>query len=256
MAKNNPMYGSNKFDNKLANVYGNQDGGTFSFADLPVSTGTVAGAIHLYSDGLKLRVNALGTQTLVNPITTAAGVNYGYDQTNDDGVEWTLADVASKGILSGAGINQYMVGSDAFYAELQFTITDVSGADVCLFGFRKKEAFQADYNDYDEMAAFNIVSGDIKTATIINNASTVTTDLTSGGGDGAGNWANAASHRLKVMVSSAGAVTYAIDGASSPTGAVAYSFDSGEIVSPFFHFLNDSDLADSIIMEEFSHGRQ
>ena len=100
------------------------------------------------------------------------------------------------------------------------------------------------------------ISGDIKIQTIINNASTVTTDLTSGGGDGAGNWANEATHTLKVMVAADGAVTYAIDGASSPTGAVAFSFDSGEIVSPFFHFLNDSDLAAAVVMQSFKHGRQ
>jgi len=257
---NNPMYGSNKFDNKLANVHGVQDGGIFNFEDLPIISGAVAGAAavattHVYSDGLKLKIGYLGTQTLIGPIGTSSGMNYGFDQTNNDGIEWCLADATSKGIKSGAGITQYAVGSDAFYAELRFSIADVSGADECLFGFRKVEAFQAAVDDYDEMAAFNIVSGDIKTETILNNGGTTTTDLTSGGGDAAGNWANTGIHTLKVLVASDGAVTYAIDGAT-PTGAATFSFDSGELVTPFFHLLNDSDVAGAVVMEMFSHGRQ
>tara|TARA_R100001594_G_scaffold93924_2_gene128138 strand:+ start:14 stop:811 length:798 start_codon:yes stop_codon:yes gene_type:complete len=261
----NPLYGSNKFDTLAAQVVGGTDspvGGTFRFEDVPVVSDhggvDTATAVHMYDDGLKLFVQNIGTQTAGTknaPIGHANGMDYSYDNTNNEGIQWALADPNAKGHWAGSKKQKYRVGEAAFEASLMFGIEDVSGADECGFGFRKVEAFQAAIDDYDEMAAFNIVSGDIKTETIINGATTVTTDLTSGGGDGAGNWANAAYHRLTVKVSAAGAVTYSIDGGSSPTGAVAYSFDAGEIITPFFYYLNDSDVAGTIILGEFSHGR-
>ena len=41
------------------------------------------------------------------------------------------------------------------------------------------------------------------------------------------------------MVDKEGAVTYAIDGAA-PSTTAAFSFDAGEVVTPFFHFLQAS----------------
>ena len=109
---------------------------------------------------------------------------------------------------------------------MRWSIADVSGADECAFGFRKVEAFQANIDDYDEMACLNAISGDIKSETILNNGTTTATDLTA---PSSGDWADGAVHTVKVMVSAAGAVTYELDG-TAPTGAVAFSFDVGEIV--------------------------
>ena len=120
------------------------------------------------------------------------------------------------------------------------------------FGFRKVEAFQAAIDNYDEMACMNVISGDIKTETIINNATTVTTDLTA---PSSGDWADGAIHTLEVKVSSAGAVTYTLDD-TAPTGAVAYSFDDGEVVTPFFYYLNDSNVAGAVVLRQLKHGRQ
>jgi hypothetical protein len=258
-----PLYGSIKLGDELSrrmNVSGS-DGGTFSFGSLPMVSSSIGldtyVSRHQYDDGLNLFVQNIGTQTTTGPIATSAGMDYSYGNTNNLGVQWSLAeDQAKEYHTAGPQISRYTVGTDAFFCEMKWSIEDVSGADECAFGFRKVEAYQAAIDDYDEMAAFNIVSGDIKTETIINGASTVTTDLTSGGGDGAGNWANDATHTVKVMVSAAGAVTYSIDGAASPTGAVAFSFDVGEIVTPFFYYLNDSDVAGAVVLQELKHGRQ
>ena len=162
------------------------------------------------------------------------------DQTDNDGVEIT------HGITSRAR-PYFTVGTDsAFYFEVTFSIADVSGTDDCAVGFRKAEAYQANIDDYDEMAALNVISGDIKIETILNAGATTTTDTTD-------NWADAASKRLKVLVSDAGVVTYTIDG-SAPTTTAAFTFDDGEKVVPFFYFLNASDLAGAVNITKWEVG--
>ena len=93
---------------------------------------------------------------------------------------------------------------------------------------------------------------DIKSETILNNGTTTATDLTA---PSSGDWADGATHTVKVKVSAAGAVTYELDG-TAPTGAVAFSFDVGEIVTPFFFYLNDSNVAGAVVLQELKHGRQ
>ena len=105
----------------------------------------------------------------------------------------------------------------------------MAGTDDCAFGFRKAEAYQTNLDDYDEMAVLNVISGNITIETILNAGSTTSTDTTD-------NWADAATHELKVMVAADGTVTYAIDGAD-PTVTAAFSFDAGEVVIPFMFFL-------------------
>ena len=261
--KNNiPLYGSNKVGSSLNQlVDSGQDGGYFEFTDVPMVSANggvdTAVAVHMYDNGLKMFVQNIGTQTAgtAQPAGSAYGVDYSYDGADDEGVQWCLATPAGIGYTSGPRIQKYTVGSDAFYAKLRFRIDDVSDTDDCLFGFRKVEAFQAAVDNYDEMAAWNIVSGDIKTETVINNATTVTTDITSGGGDAAGNWADEGIHSLEVKVSSAGAVTYAIDG-ETPSSAVAFSFDAGEVVTPFGYHLHAAASAMGLHLISFEHGRQ
>ena len=59
---------------------------------------------------------------------------------------------------------------------------------------------------------------------------TTTTDTTD-------NWADGETKTLEVYVAKSGAVTYKVDGAT-PTTVAAFSFDSGEVVVPFFYFLH------------------
>lgn len=213
--------------------------------DSSIAAGTDAETmIHQYPDGLRLHVSNIGTQTILIPAANTAGMNYAYDQTADDGVQWVASMNTHKGHPK---VDRFTVGTDgAFYAELKFSIEDVSGTDDCLFGFRKVEAIQAAVDDYDEMAAFNVESGDIKIETILNNAATTTTDTTD-------NWADGETHTLRVDVSSAGVVTYKIDG-SAPTTTAAFTFDSGEVVTPFWYLLHDTDLAGAVILKEVKWG--
>lgn len=161
----------------------------------------------------------IGTQTIVAPVHTAAGLNIGMDQTDNDGVEIT------QGITSRSRA-AFVVGTDgSFYAKCQFSIATVAGTDDCVFGFRKAEAYQAGPDAYDEWAGLNVIAGDIKIETELNAGGTDTTDTTD-------DWADGETHTLEVYVSAAGVVTFKIDGAA-PTVTAAYTFDDGEVVVPF-----------------------
>ena len=147
--------------------------------------GDAAVNIHQYSDGLRLHVQNIGTQTIVVPSAETTGMNYGYDQTDNDGIQWVASMNTHKGYPS---IDRFTVGTHGpFYTELVFSIEDVSGTDDCAFGFRKVEAFTPAIDDYNDMAALNVISGDIFIETIKANAATVSTDTTQ-------NWADGVTH--------------------------------------------------------------
>lgn len=184
----------------------------------------------------------LGTQTILSPTMGVGGLDVNMDATDNDGVELCLGiNAANKGV--------FVVGTDAaFYAKMRFTIADVSGSDDCAFGFRKVEAYQANVDDYDEMAAMNVISGNITLETILNAGATTSTDTTD-------DWADTGEHELAVFVSAAGVVTYTIDGLA-PTATAAFTFDNAEVVVPFFYLLNSSDLAGEVNLLEFECGIQ
>lgn len=187
--------------------------------------------------------HVLGTQTLLNIPLVATGWDVGgLDQTADDGVEIT------RGILANSP-EKFVIGtSPAFYARCKFSIADVSGTDDCAFGFRKLEAYQANIDDYADMAALNVISGAIKIETIVGGAATTTTDSTDA-------WADGETHTLEIRVSSAGVVTYLIDGAA-PTVTAEYTFTSALSVIPFFYFLQHTDIAGSVPLMSWEVGYQ
>lgn len=191
------------------------------------ATGTEGDENLCLCGGVVWEYHVLGTQSVVAPSLGTYGLNIVQDETEDDGTEYCLGiNANNKGVFT--------VGTDAaFYAKMKFYIDDVSGTDDCAFGFRKVEAYQANIDDYDEMACLNVISGNIKIETILNGGATTTTDTTN-------DWADAAIHELAVYVSAAGVVTYTIDG-SAPTTTAAFTFDDGEVVVPFFYQLAAAD---------------
>jgi len=248
----NPFYGQNKLDDKVDNhITGKKQ--IYRFGTPPMiddyehtahalADGTAADTVlHTYADGLSMTWSAVVAQAINRPAPTTEGVNYAGDQTNNDGIELVYSCITAKG---REGIDRFTVGSQAFSAELQFSIAVVAGTDVGNFGFRKVEALQADWNNYDEAAGLFPISGDISIQTILNNGSTSTTDTTN-------NWGNAESHSLKVLVAKDGAVTYEIDG-SAPSTTAAFSFDAGEVVTPFLHFLQASSAqTGALVLKKF-----
>ena len=251
----NPMYGQNKVDD-LINEAAKDLKQVYRFGTPPVvndyehtanalADGTAADTVlHVYADGLSMTWSAVVAQAINNPAATSTGINYAGDQTNNDGIELVYSCVTAKG---REGVDRFTVGKQAFSAELEFSLAVVAGTDVGNFGFRKVEALNADLHAYDEMAGLFPISGNISIQTIINNAATVTTDTTN-------DWADTAIHSLKVLVDKAGAVTYKIDG-SAPSTTAAFSFDSGEVVTPFIHFLQASGAqTGALVLRKFTVG--
>ena len=180
-------------------------------------------------------------QTILAPSLAATGLLVSLDQVDDEGCE------ISQGIL--ANTKQAMViGTDEFYFKCKFSIADISGTDDCAVGFRKSEAYQANIDDYADMAVLNVISGTITIETIVGGAATVVTSTTDAWGDGE-------THTLEVYVSKAGVVTYKIDGAA-PTVVAVYTFTDALTVIPFFYFLHATTSPGDIILQEWECGLQ
>ena len=212
------------------------------------ASGTAGDTNIMYIDGKPFEYNVKGTQTILAPIirsisntVTALDVN-SQDQTDNDGIEIRPSNM-------NAGPGAFKVGTDpAFYFRARFSIADVSGTDDCLFGFAKVEAYQANVDDYADMACFNINNGDVLIETITGGAATSTTDTTL-------NWADGETHELEVLVSSAGVVTVLFDGQPTPVFP-SYTFTNGLFVVPMIFFLNSADVAGQVNMVEYEYGYQ
>jgi hypothetical protein len=205
------------------------------------ATGTGGDENLMYTGTNVFEYHIVGTATVVAPTRIATGLTIGLDVADNDGIE------ICPGILAG-NQSAFTVGTDgAFHLKIRFDIADVSGSDNVMVGFRKAEAYQAvALDNYDEMAAFDVVSGDIKTATILNAAATTSTDTTD-------NWADDATKTLEVYVSQAGVVTFKINGAA-PTVTQAFTFDDAEVVVPFFYNRYATTTPGVIYIEEWDCG--
>jgi hypothetical protein len=158
-----------------------------------------------------------------------SALNCEMDASNDEGLE------ICAGILS-SNRNDFICGvSDPFFFRVRMKIGVVGNTDDCAIGFRKAEAYQANIDDYNDMAVLNVISGNIFIETIKTNAATVSTDTTD-------NWTDAQTKDLQVNVDENGAVTYLING-EAPTVTAAYSFTDSLNVVPFFYFLHSNTLA-------------
>ena len=118
--------------------------------------------------------------------------------------------------------------------------------------------------DTDALATIGILdgAGDVKTDTIYNGASNVTTDLTS-----VTDWTDGDVKGFKVLVSAAGVVTYEIsdNGDSAGTSgatygssaqAVAYTFTDGLNVVPYWYHIHAAASSADIIWRSFEFGLQ
>lgn len=234
-----------------------------SAADDGEPTGT-AGDVNVLIGGKNtFEWHVIGTQTILGPARTSGGLNLCLDAENNDGIELTLGNEQPANTVisnvAGATRGTFVVGTDApFFVAFRATIADVTGLDVYMVGFRKAEAYQAVIeNAYDEMAAFNVVSGDIYTSTILNNASNVDTDTTD-------NWTDATAKTLMVICDSDGSLSqdgtvgkcyFCIDGVPPTTEASSrFKFDSGEIVIPFFAYRHDTDVCDTLVATLWESG--
>lgn len=217
------------------------------------SSGTGGAVNAIEFEYTALEYSPKGTQTITAPVIAlvsegVSSLNTEMDQTDNDGVE------ICAGILSSCP-NAFKVASSSsapggeatpFFFRARLTMSAVAATDDCAFGFRLAEAYQANIDDYNDMAVLNVISGDIKIETILNGAATVTTDTTD-------NFTNSTIVDLQVNVDETGAVTYLINGVA-PTVTAAYTFRSGIYVVPFHFFLHSASSAVGIRILEWECG--
>ncbi len=210
------------------------------YGDPTGTTGDLNRALFRY--GLAAQYHVKGTQTLLAPLLdNDKGLDISQDQTDNDGVEYVFGGLGTNGPFT------FTVGTDNCFIRVKFRIADVSGTDDCAVGFRKNEAMQANIDDYDEAAFLNVILGVVKAETILNNAATTTTTPSSTSA-----WADDATHELMVKVIGR-SVSFFYDG-SPCTGLPAFSFDSGEVIVPFFFFLQATTTPGKVWWKEVEVG--
>lgn len=213
-------------------------------ASFPTGADTTFVRAHLPTGGV-LGIN-IGINTTFGPAYSNGngGLSVLPTQTVDIGFGW----VFTTGFSPSAPRNYTIGTSPSFFFRMKFNILDVSGTDECLFGFRKSESFQANYEDYDEMAAFNIDAGNVFVETIINDGVTSKVDT---GID----WLDTETHEVKMVIGNPGTplgyVEFFYDGDS--IGANPFTFDDGEVVVPFFQAIQAADLT-QVYWEEYEIG--
>jgi hypothetical protein len=168
-------------------------------------------------------------QTIIAPRMDAVGLCVSLDLTDAEGAEYNW------GTTTNVAKHAFHVGTSAPMSFIMsFAVADVTGAGPILMGFRKQEANNASFAAYTDFATIGLDNainpGTVILETRLNSGAVTTTDTTDA-------WADLGNHTLRVNVATNGAVTYAIDSAA-PTTTAAFTFDNGDWIHPFFHFLH------------------
>ena len=186
------------------------------------------------------QANAQIVPAYVNDTDCTSGWELPLDNTDGDGIEF------GQGILGIADAPYaFKIGTDgAFKLSVKFGIPVVLDHSLCAVGFRTAQAYGdamvsaatldtaygATTNEY---ALFNILNGDIYTLTSATGAAVTATDNTD-------NWAADAVKTLTVLVSSAGVVTFQIDGAAPTVNTNTLTFATDTYVIPCFIVAKDA----------------
>lgn len=250
------MYGQNKFDNKLDADYDNKYNfklyGIPQFAGANTTAKTMDGTeadqfMALYGSGVSIHGSYIGANTTDYIIGHAEGSNMTITKTNNIGVQWTVGPFLAGGL---EGYDIFTVGSSpAFYFKVHMKLSDVSGTDDCHVGFR----LQSDANEvtgvaYTDFASLNVDGGTIKYENNINNAGAASANSE-------GTWADNEWAWLEVRVSGTGVTSYYKNGVELTTNKPTVTFDTGDIITPWFFQRQDADTCD-IIIDEIEFGLQ
>ena len=203
-------------------------GGTIGATTTTESLGFGPNTLEMYIE----ETNADQTGTRLVDANCTNGFEVPLDNDDGDGIELT------QGILADASAPYaFTIGTDGpFKFELKFGIPVVADMSIAV-GFRTAAAYVADVANataataltniataYTDKACFIVHAGDMHIYTSNDNTD-VATDISA-------SWVDDAVKTLTVKVSAAGAVTYEIDG-TAVADAVAFSFDSTDVVVPF-----------------------
>lgn len=218
-----------------------------------VNTGGVptggSGDINLMAlqDGAIMEQFIIGTQTIIAPRMTLAGLSIGLDNTVAEGAEYNFG-------TRNNSKHSFTIGTaPAFFIRVVLEALDISGCNPLVVGFRKIEANNALIANYTDTAAIGLLN-------VVSSTNVVIVDQLNGGGQNTTDttvlWGGDATNQLlEVLVSETGVVTYEIDG-SPPTVTSEFTFDNGDVVMPFIHFLNGADVAGLVSLRTLQVGLQ
>lgn len=204
----------------------------------PTGTKSDVNILKQEKNGFEWYVIATQT-TVVFPWTAAAGLDLELDDTASDGLEITQG-------IGAQSRMRFTSKTDAMFFKVELKLTDASEISELAVGFRKAAAYDQALDDYTDMAAFNVQAGVINLETILNDASTDTTNTTE-------TWTDGQQKTLQVAVHADGTVHYEIDG-SAPSTVAAFTFDTGDVLIPFLHLMAGSTSHDSVTITLWEAG--
>jgi hypothetical protein len=146
-------------------------------------TPTVTAAeVNEFRDGLYAGTyyRLAGDATILGPVfdQTVGKLDISGDQTTLEGAEFVPGRVS---LLNPFGITvNTPTVKTAVRTMHRLSGSPVTAANVAHFmvGFRKEQAYTADYNDYTDLCALDLAAGTVNLVTILNNATTVVTSTT------------------------------------------------------------------------------
>lgn len=197
-----------------------------------------------FPQGLDLGYHMIGTQTILAPtMDFAQGALMGLDKTLADGVEY----VPGVGLTALNPLAKTVGAGLAHFFKCKFFFETDANVAECALGFRKAEAYQALIDGYDEMACLNVqydtTDAFIRTETILNGDPTVTVETGLTMVDGV-------AREFEVRVTTGGVATFYVDGVKVGS---SFTFDDGEVIVPFFHWLQVTGGSD-LVWTEMSVG--
>ena len=195
-----------------------------------------------FPDGLNLNAAYMGACTVDAPTGTSLGMTWEQADTNNLGYQFVMCHRSFKGIDGS---------TPAFYMKHKLKIGTVGSLDYCMAGFRLKSQThvadpKATYTDY---ACLDVDNGDVKVETALNNSTATPTDSTD-------NWADGEVHTIEVYVSAAGVATFKLDGVAPTVNTHTFTFDDGDIVTPFFVAMKDAGAGADVVHIELEVGLQ
>jgi hypothetical protein len=190
---------------------------------------TTTGANKMVTEYGQLIYTQIGTQTITTPTPGNSGLILDQDLTATEGAEYTPS-------LLTTCPKEFVVGKTAVSVWSRVNLADYTDM-AWLIGVRSKEANQADFNDYQNLAAVGSLAanGDLLTTQgILANAATVSTSTGVIPTD-------AADVVVEVKVDLLGAVTCKVNDVTFPVysaGTTPLVFVAGTILIPFVRAVN------------------
>jgi len=185
--------------------------------------------IMMCQEGVTMQQFILGAgQTIIAPRLEDEGLLISLDLAVSEGAEYYFGHTTS-------ARHAFTIGtSPAFFLEATMTIADSGALNPLFLGFRKLAAPNANYTTYTDAGVIGLRS------TTAPDVVTIGKNLNNSGWayvNSTDAWTDGETHTLRVNVSSAGVVTYLIDGVA-PTVTQALTFDATDVVIPFLHLLH------------------